>query len=218
MPAVTIVLPVFNRVQVVARAVDSVLDQSFEDFELIVVDDGSSDGSGAVAAAAGATVITLTGEGPAAARIAGAQAAACDWLAFVDGDDRILAHHHDLLLAAARQAGADFAFGQVREFADPGSGAEHRYEIRTEPRLVPLAGACLIRRDVYLAAARPAEQEGQHDWIGPLMSTGEAAKVGQVVLERRIHGANRSIVERAQVHATYLASARAAIMRRRAAR
>lgn len=212
------IVPVRDQARFLGEALASIAGQSLPPSELIVVDDGSSDGSGAVAAAAGATVITLTGEGPAAARIAGAQAAACDWLAFVDGDDRILAHHHDLLLAAARQAGADFAFGQVREFADPGSGAEHRYEIRTEPRLVPLAGACLIRRDVYLAAARPAEQEGQHDWIGPLMSTGEAAKVGQVVLERRIHGANRSIVERAQVHATYLASARAAIMRRRAAR
>lgn len=212
------IVPVRDQARFLGETLASIAGQSLPPSELIVVDDGSSDGSGAVAAAAGATVITLTGEGPAAARIAGAQAAACDWLAFVDGDDRILAHHHDLLLAAARQAGADFAFGQVREFADPGSGAEHRYEIRTEPRLVPLAGACLIRRDVYLAAARPAEQEGQHDWIGPLMSTGEAAKVGQVVLERRIHGANRSIVERAQVHATYLASARAAIMRRRAAR
>ncbi|MBY0402214.1 glycosyltransferase family 2 protein [Myxococcota bacterium] len=45
MASISVVLPVFNRAQVVARAVESVLGQSCEDFELIVVDDGSTDGT-----------------------------------------------------------------------------------------------------------------------------------------------------------------------------
>lgn len=212
------IVPVRDQARFLGEALASIAAQSLPASELIVVDDGSADGSGAVAAGAGATVITLTGEGPAAARIAGARATGLGWLAFVDGDDRILPHHHELLLAAALGAGADFAFGQVREFADPGSGVEHRYEIRTEPRLAPLAGACLVRRDVYLAAASAAAQDGEHDWIGPWMDGGRSAQVEEVVLERRIHGANRSIVDRAEVHAAYLASARAAIMRRRSSR
>ncbi|HVV49326.1 MAG TPA: glycosyltransferase, partial [Polyangia bacterium] len=44
-PAVSIVLPTFNRADVIGRALESVRAQSFEDWELLVVDDGSTDGT-----------------------------------------------------------------------------------------------------------------------------------------------------------------------------
>ena len=43
MPEVSVVLPTYNRAYILAEAIDSVLEQSFTDFELIVVDDGSTD-------------------------------------------------------------------------------------------------------------------------------------------------------------------------------
>lgn len=91
MPAVTIVLPVFNRVQVVARAVDSVLDQTFEDFELVVVDDGSSDGTPDLVAGFLDSRIRLISmpqnRGACAARNRGIEAAQGEIVCLLDSDD-----------------------------------------------------------------------------------------------------------------------------------
>ena len=48
MPKISVIMPVYNSKQFLRMAVDSVLNQTFKDFELILVDDGSKDGSGAV--------------------------------------------------------------------------------------------------------------------------------------------------------------------------
>lgn len=91
MPAITVVLPVFNRAQVVSRAIESVLAQSFDDFELIVVDDGSSDGTPALLAQQSdfrIRVITVPENGGAcAARNLGIEAASGDLVCFLDSDD-----------------------------------------------------------------------------------------------------------------------------------
>ena len=50
-PRISVIIPVHNRAGLVGQAIDSVLGQSFADFELVVVDDGSSDGSDAAVAA-----------------------------------------------------------------------------------------------------------------------------------------------------------------------
>lgn len=91
MPFVTVVLPVFNRVQVVARAIESVLGQSFPDFELIVVDDGSWDGTEKLLARyvdPRLRILPLPQNGGAcAARNAGIEAARGEIVCFLDSDD-----------------------------------------------------------------------------------------------------------------------------------
>lgn len=91
-PFFSIVIPVYNTVKELRRCVDSVLSQAFGDFEVILVDDGSTDGSGALCD-------RLSGEdsriktihkpngGAASARNAGIRAARGDYLLFVDSDD-----------------------------------------------------------------------------------------------------------------------------------
>jgi hypothetical protein len=86
---VRVVIPARDEAMVVAACVAGVLPQATE---VVVVDDGSSDGTAAVAAAAGARVISLDGDVPAGwlgkprACLAGAEGARTEWLAFVDAD------------------------------------------------------------------------------------------------------------------------------------
>jgi glycosyltransferase involved in cell wall biosynthesis len=95
-PRITVIIPAFNRARVLPRAIDSVLAQDLGDFELIVVDDGSSDGSAGVARGYGdrrIQVIELGRNcGANAARNAGIRAATAPLLAFLDSDDSYLPH------------------------------------------------------------------------------------------------------------------------------
>ncbi len=94
-PAVSVVVPTFQRREFVLRAVRSVLAQSFRDFELVVVDDGSTDGTGEALAGLDRRIRYLWQEnrGPGAARNAGVRAASGPVVAFLDSDDRWLPGH-----------------------------------------------------------------------------------------------------------------------------
>jgi glycosyltransferase involved in cell wall biosynthesis len=85
-------MPLYNHAAYVGEAIGSVRQQSFGDWELIVVDDGSSDGSGAIADNCAQSdnrikVIHQANAGVAAARNAAIARAAGQWLAFLDSDD-----------------------------------------------------------------------------------------------------------------------------------
>lgn len=89
-PYVNVIMPVYNARRYVAAAIDSVLKQTFSDFELIVVDDGSTDGSGEeVAAFRDSRIILLTqpNSGYPAAMNLGLSAARGEYIARMDADD-----------------------------------------------------------------------------------------------------------------------------------
>ena len=88
-PRVSVVIPVFNGATTVARAVDSALVQDFEGFEVIVVDDGSSDSTPEALEHYGdrVRIIRQRKQGPPIARITGSAAARGEYLAFLDADD-----------------------------------------------------------------------------------------------------------------------------------
>ena len=87
-PLVSVIIPTFNRLGFLKEAVESVEKQSCRDFELIIVDDGSTDSTGGYLKGFPAKYIRLEHSGfPGRVRNAGAKAAEGKYLAFLDSDD-----------------------------------------------------------------------------------------------------------------------------------
>jgi glycosyltransferase involved in cell wall biosynthesis len=121
MPFFSVIIPTYNRRELLRQALASVWGQTFRDYELIVVDDGSIDGTWEELQALGSRVRALRQQnaGPGAARNLGAQRATGDYLAFLDSDDlwfpwtlkffsELIRHH----------AGPSILSAKVMEFAD----------------------------------------------------------------------------------------------------
>lgn len=109
MSKITVIIPTYNRAGTIRRALDSVIEQSQPPDEIIVVDDGSTDETGAVIQKEYPTVKYLFQEnyGVSSARNNGMMNACGDWLAFLDSDDEWLpgklARQMDALAAHNRQ-------------------------------------------------------------------------------------------------------------------
>ena len=94
-PHFSVIMPVYNHAHYLERAVQSVIAQTCDDWELIIVDDGSTDGSGGLVDRLAARdgrirVLHQANAGPAAARNAGLAVARGPWLAYLDSDDLYL--------------------------------------------------------------------------------------------------------------------------------
>ena len=90
MPHFSVIMPLYNKAPYVQKAVESVVGQSFSDWELIVVDDGSNDGSGAVVEGINDSRIHLIRQnngGVSAARNRGVTESRAEWICFLDADD-----------------------------------------------------------------------------------------------------------------------------------
>src|SRR5215510_618603 len=98
MPPVSVIMPTFNRADTIKRAIRSVQAQTFTDWELIVVDDGSTDNTVALIEGCDPRLklIRQENQGTAGARNAGLHASAGSYIAFLDSDDEWLPHHLEL--------------------------------------------------------------------------------------------------------------------------
>jgi glycosyltransferase involved in cell wall biosynthesis len=93
MPSASVIIPLYNKGMFVARAIDSVLAQTCEDFEIIVIDDGSTDNGPDIVRQYKDPRIRLirqSNAGPGAARNAGVRAASSKYVAYLDADDEWL--------------------------------------------------------------------------------------------------------------------------------
>ena len=114
MPIISVIVPVYNAEKFLADCVDSILSQTFSDFEVILVDDGSPDGSGRICDDYAAmqeciSVIHQENRGQAAARNHAMTIARGEWICFVDSDDLIHSRMLQCLYQAVTETGAPIA-------------------------------------------------------------------------------------------------------------
>lgn len=105
MPKVSVIVPVYNVEKYIQRCIDSILTQTFMDYELLLIDDGSTDSSGLICDAYAEQdnrirVIHQENQGQAAARNHGVAAANGEWVCFIDSDDEVHAQMLELLYHA----------------------------------------------------------------------------------------------------------------------
>lgn len=172
MPAISVIVPVYKAEAFLTDCVESILSQSFSDFELILVEDGSPDNSGRICDAYAAkydhvSVIHQENQGQAAARNHAMAQAKGQWICFVDSDDLIHPRMLELLDQARKESGAPVSMCGMLEAVqlpeDFRKDREARFRTLTmdEETLVSLhdadaypgwvACAKLIRRDLIEA-------------------------------------------------------------------
>ena len=94
MPTVTVIVPVYNTEEYLSRCIDSILSQTFTDFELILINDGSTDNSGRICdnyaqKDSRVKVVHKENGGVSSARNKGLEVAQGEWITFVDSDDYV---------------------------------------------------------------------------------------------------------------------------------
>jgi glycosyltransferase involved in cell wall biosynthesis len=159
---VSVIIPTRNRAHLLHRTLESVLKQSTENLEVIVVDDGSTDGSGAVAAAMDPRVSVLRNPEPAGVSVArnrGIASASGVWIAFCDDDDLWAPNKLQEQLTAADGAGANWVYAgdvnvddQLRVLSG-GPPPDPEAVMALLPRVNPLAsgGSNVVVRSNILA-------------------------------------------------------------------
>ncbi|MDP9022187.1 MAG: glycosyltransferase [Actinomycetota bacterium] len=164
MPTVSIVIPTYNRVHLLGRTLRAALGQDGVDLEVVVVDDGSSDGIlEAITAADDGRIRLLRNPAPtgvSAARNRGISAASGDWIAFLDDDDLWAPDKLVSQLTAAERAGARWAYAgdvNINDRLQVLSGApppDPETVLALLPRLNPLGsgGSNVVVRSELLRA------------------------------------------------------------------
>lgn len=169
MAEISVIVPVYKAEAFLPSCIESILNQSFSDFELILVDDGSPDGCGAICEEFAKkdpriTVLHQENQGQSAARNHALEIAQTPWVSFVDSDDLIHPQTLELLYRAAGESGAPMSMCRMLEatelpedFMAPREGAFRLYTMDDETvasmydsETYPAWVSCgkLIRREV----------------------------------------------------------------------
>ena len=118
-PRISVVVPFYNNEDLLGDCLKSIAAQSISDFEVLMVDDGSTDGSAAVAAAQAAAdprfklVQVPHGGSPGYTRNQGIKRATGEYLSFVDADDTLPPHALEHMMHTLEKSGSDFVTGGV---------------------------------------------------------------------------------------------------------
>lgn len=224
-PLVTVVVPAFNAERYLGEALCSILAQEFDDFEVIVIDDGSTDGTAAVAGHhPSVRVLRQPNGGIARARNAGVVAARGRFVAFLDADDLWVPHKLRLQVEVTQSdPGLDYVLGEMQCFADEGFAVpDWMRKALFEPHVAHSTGTMLVRKTAFDrvggfdATAVPAETM---DWFARAADAGlRGSTVDAVVLRRRFHASNSAAYGVDLLNAQLVAVLRRSVARKRSSR
>jgi glycosyltransferase involved in cell wall biosynthesis len=201
---VSVLIPVYNGDRYLAEAIESVLAQSYRPIEIVVVDDGSTDGSGTIARRyESVRYFFQPNSGLSAALNSGVKLANGDFLAFLDADDLWegdkLARQMD---AFDKGPSLDIVFGHFRSFYSPELGGTGQSITPATHEILPgyFKGTMLIRRGSFwkVGLFDTRWRLGDFmDWYKRATEQGlRMLMLRDVVLKRRVHGDNRSYRQR----------------------
>ncbi|MFA5336437.1 MAG: glycosyltransferase family A protein [Candidatus Omnitrophota bacterium] len=162
MAKISVVIPTYNREEYLKAAVESVLAQTYGDFEVIVVDDGSTDGTARAASSFGPKVryILQKNSQVGAARNNGIRNSTGEYIALLDSDDMWSPEHLETCLEAAESAGAGVAYSGSCMVGPEGKAIEKlpAGDFHGDPLFELVAGlssrgcnasSCLIRKELF---------------------------------------------------------------------
>ncbi len=220
---ISVVIPVYNCESYLNQAIQSVLAQTLPADEIIVVDDGSTDGSAAVAADYPESVQYRyqKNQGIGAARNYGVDQSHGEYLAFLDADDLWDKNKLKLQMTAfAAHPDLDMVFGHVCQFISPDLSPKEQVMIHLRNEIMPgmIAGTMLIKRNVFLSIGyfNVSLRIGEFvDWYARAQELKtHSMMLPEVILQRRLHQSNQGITQRSNQR-DYLLVIKAALDRRR---
>lgn len=223
MTAISVIVPVFNGARYLTDAIDSILAQTYTDLEVLIVDDGSTDETSAVAQRYPRPVYYhyQPNAGLSAARNTGLVKTTGPLVAFLDADDM---WHPDKIAIQVRQLernpDVDAVFAHMESFISPDLTAEARSRLARPPAPQPAwsAGTMLIRRTALEAVGgfSPDVQTGEFmEWLFRAREAGlNMVMLPQILMRRRLHRTNMGLRNETS-RAEYAQILKAALDRRR---
>lgn len=199
-PLVSVIIPVYNGARHLGAALESVFAQTYRNFEVIVVDDGSTDDSGLIAQSfPDVSYIHQTNQGVAAARNHGIEAARGEFFAFLDQDDLWtpdkLKLQIDYLLS---HPDVGYTLTQQQYFLDQGATlpAWFRKELFSTVHTGWVLGTLVVRRTTFEKVGNFAtgySAANDSDWFFRAKAAGIPMEVvPELLLRKRLHDANDS--------------------------
>ncbi len=169
MPRISVVIPCYNSHRYLAETIESVRVQSFRDFEIIVVDDGSNAPETVAflnAMPGDVRLVRQDNRGLSAARNAGFAAARGEFVLPLDADDRIEPRMLELCLAELEQSTAGYAYTQISVFGDEHGRVFKTWNFFEQLATNQLPYCMLMRRSVWTLAGGydEAMRDGYEDW------------------------------------------------------
>jgi len=224
-PLVSVIIPVYNGERYLAESLESVLNQSYRSFEIILIDDGSTDSTAAVAKYFSSKIkyARQSNAGMGAARNKGISLAAGDYFAFLDADDLFMKDKLSVQVAAFKEdPKLDMVFGHVQQFISPELDPKAAKKIRCPSGLMPgyLPSAMMVKRDSFFHIGL-FETDPQIvsilNWYLRTKERGFQIKMlPDFLVRRRLHKNNDASLNQSSIIPKYLQTLRASIQGKRA--